>query len=408
MADATDEHPAFVHGWSFVEETVPAPSTSPGVCPSLEEWKYQYGYDPSAAVKHQHIAYEHIGIASLPAPCCGTQDTARRRMRQATTREGLFAIDVELALGNAPASSDHFGSGVKTVYGAMTPFPRVVTEAVYRAKSHLPTCVHYAAPATTPTPPADAPAAAPKRQSRSEYFGALNPLVLVQLPPHIAIKAPTNPTGSLGNQMVSRSFVRAVREDTLRGSEGHATFAAIEKCKLEEAFGEAARGYASATSSWLARLDGVVGGPSTIVDGFKVDMHRLLCLWLQHRMEKQTHPALSRPTALGSPSADLIGSVIDTEARIQVPFLRRELQAAASLTQSVGQAVTFDHCEPIARATQLTGEVSASASMLLTAEPGAISAASWCRARRPSTSPSSCPSSASTPTTAKSALTTLG
>ena len=157
--------------------------------------------------------------------------------------------------------------------------------------------------------------------------------------------------------MVSRSFVRAVREDTLRGSEGHATFAAIEKSKLEEAFGEAARGYASATSLWLARLDGVVGDQSTIVVGVKVDMHRLLCLWLQHRIEKQTHPALSRPTALGSPSADLIGSVIDTEARIQVPFLRRELQAAASLTQSVGQAVTFDHCEPIARATQLTGEV---------------------------------------------------
>ena len=62
--------------------------------------------------------------------------------------------------------------------------------------------------------------------------------------------------------MVSRSFVRAVREDTLRGSEGHATFAAIEKCKLEEAFGEAARGYASATSLWLARLDGVVGDQS--------------------------------------------------------------------------------------------------------------------------------------------------
>ena len=183
VADATDEHPAFVHATSFVEEMVPAPSTSPGVCPSLEDWKYQYRYDPLVAAKHQHIAYEHIEISNPPAPWCGMRDTARRRMRQGTAREGLFAIDVELALGNAPTSSVHFGSGVRTVHDGTTPFPRIDTKAVYRARSHLPRCANYAAPATAPAPPTDvtAPAAAPaksQRASRSDYFGALNPLVL--------------------------------------------------------------------------------------------------------------------------------------------------------------------------------------------------------------------------------------
>jgi len=163
VADATDEHPAFVHATSFVEEMVPAPSTSPGVCPSLEDWKCQYRYDPLVAAKHQHIAYEHIEISNPPAPWCGMRDTGRRRMRQGTAREGLFAIDVELALGNAPTSSVHFGSGVRTVHDGTTPFPRIDTKAVYRARSHLPRCAHYAAPATTPAPPADvmASAAAP-------------------------------------------------------------------------------------------------------------------------------------------------------------------------------------------------------------------------------------------------------
>ena len=309
--------------------------------PELEAHKYQYAYDPLVALAFQHVAHEHIGIKNPPAPCCGSRATKRKTMQERTANRVLFPLDINLTLDAAPSSSIHeqSSSGVRIVHDGKTPFPRLVTSAIYRIVQHEPGC-----------------------GSIRHYFSAMSARTLAKLPPNVRIKAPCDPMGALGTgHGHGRTFVRAVKEDTLRGGEGYATYSAIEASKLEEAFGEASRGYAAATKQWLGFLRADVGSGIGIVSGMKVDDSRLIRHFLLRRLNNmplgRAFKPLQRPESCGAPSSDAVGEVIEAASTVAIPSLRRQIQAVATKVVSLNRAVTFDHCEPMARAVALNGDV---------------------------------------------------
>lgn len=109
---------------AFTSRRCPSPSIRPSVDPQLEQWKYQYGYDPLCSVSWTHIATEHIGLDNPPSPCCGSRATFRKVLRQQTAEAVLYPVDVKLPMFPAPSSSifSAMGSGVKltfTVYGQL-------------------------------------------------------------------------------------------------------------------------------------------------------------------------------------------------------------------------------------------------------------------------------------------------
>ena len=312
--------------------------------PRLEQWKYQYGYDPLCSVSWTHIATEHVGLDNPPAPCCGSRHTARKVMRQQTAEVALYPVDVKLPMSPAPSSSifSGEGTGAKLMFTGNSPMPMFVTSGTYRVQTggHADGC-------------------SKAGDTTNDYFDSLDPRCVMRMPEPVAIKIPADPQGLLGNYGHGRSFATAVLEDALRGGEGCATYSSIEENKAEIAFGRASHGYAVAHFQFMHHLEVEVG--EIDIDALSgLDQHlllrRLLLERLRNMPEGKRFAPLQRPAVL-SPSADVCGSVVAMHSKLEVPLLRREIQGVARAVESNAASVTFDHCQPIARAITLDGDV---------------------------------------------------
>jgi hypothetical protein len=295
---------------SFISRRCPSPSVSPSVDPRLEQWKYQYGYDPFCSVSWTHIATEHVGLDNPPAPCCGSRHTARKVMRQQTAEVALYPVDVKLPMSPAPSSSifSGEGTGAKLMFTGNSPMPMFVTSGTYRVQTggHADGC-------------------SKAGDTTNDYFDSLDPRCVMRMPEPVAIKIPADPQGLLGNYGHGRSFATAVLEDTLRGGEGCATYSSIEENKAEIAFGRASHGYAVAHFQFMHHLEVEVG--EIDIDALSgLDQHlllrRLLLERLRNMPEGKRFAPLERPAVL-SPSADVCGSVVAMHSKLEVPLLRR-------------------------------------------------------------------------------------
>lgn len=216
--------------------------------------------------------------------------------------------------------------------------PILLVDAVYRILQHEPGCSH----------------------SADYYFDASDASVVAHLPPLVRSKIPVDAVSlATEGSCLSRSALRNVTEDMLRGGEGAATVAGVAKNAFETCVGEATMLYNSQLVQWRSALAfQVLHSPA--VWSYDAFLRARLWNWLLDLEARGNAHLVLVPLGKAdsaAPDASALRSNVDNVIQIDTPLLRRELQSAASVLTTNKRALTGDHCFPIGTSITLAGPV---------------------------------------------------